>query len=119
LTVFKLHCGRLTLKICTKGERVLRIEAMVHNTRGLKCGRALTKFPEVIGRLKAIPQRFADALSCIDQCFLADDMLEQLPSRRRSARRPLSNYSKCNARHLPRARAHRLTIDNFFCRAFS
>src|ERR1700739_3954546 len=79
LTVFKLHRGRLTLKIYTKGERVLRIEAVVHNTRELKCGRALDKFPEVVGRLKAILQRFADALSCIDQCFIADDMLEQLP----------------------------------------
>jgi len=79
LTVFKLHCGRLTLKIYTKGERVVRIEAVVHNTRELKCGRALDKFPEVVGRLKAILQRFADALSCIDQCFIADDMLEQLP----------------------------------------
>src|SRR6516225_5121168 len=28
LTVFKLHCGKLTLKIYTKGERVLRIEAV-------------------------------------------------------------------------------------------
>ena len=26
LTIFKLHCGNLTLKIYTKGERVLRIE---------------------------------------------------------------------------------------------
>ena len=25
-------------------------------------------------------ERFADALSCIDQCFIADDMLEQLPT---------------------------------------
>jgi len=86
LTVFKLHCGKLTLKIYTKGERVLRIEAAAHNTRELKCGRALDQFPEVVGRLKAILQRFADALSCIDQCFIADDMLEQLPLRRRSAR---------------------------------
>ena len=46
LTVFKLHCGKLTLKIYTKGERVLRIEAVVHNTRELKCGRALDKFPK-------------------------------------------------------------------------
>jgi len=28
LTIFKLHCGKLTLKIYTKGERVLRIEAV-------------------------------------------------------------------------------------------
>jgi hypothetical protein len=31
LTIFKLHCGKLTLKIYTKGERVLRIEVVVHN----------------------------------------------------------------------------------------
>ena len=28
LTIFRLHCGKLTWKIYTKGERVLRIEAM-------------------------------------------------------------------------------------------
>ena len=79
LTVFKLHCGKVTLKIYTKGERVLRIEVVAHNTRELKCGRLLNRFPEVVCRLKAILERFADALSCIDQCFIADDMLEQLP----------------------------------------
>jgi len=25
-------------------------------------------------------ERFADALSCIDQCFIADELLEQLPT---------------------------------------
>src|SRR2546423_3237451 len=79
LTIFKLHCGKLTLKIYTKGERVLRIEAVAHNTQELNCGRSLDKFPEVVSRLKAILERFADALSCIDQCFITDDMLERLP----------------------------------------
>jgi hypothetical protein len=32
LTIFKLHFGKLTLKAYTKGERVLRFEAIVHNT---------------------------------------------------------------------------------------
>jgi DNA-binding transcriptional ArsR family regulator len=80
LTIFKLHCGKLTLKIYSKGERVLRIEAVAHNTRELNCGRALDKLPEVVSRLKGVLERFADALSCIDQCFIADDMLEQLPT---------------------------------------
>jgi hypothetical protein len=80
LTIFKLHCGKLTLKIYSKGERVLRIEAVAHNTQELNCGRALDKFPEVVSRLKSVLERFADALSCIDQCFIADDMLEQLPA---------------------------------------
>ena len=72
LTIFKLHCGKLTLKIYTKGERVLRIEAIAHNTQQLDCGRSLEKFPEIVSRLKGMLERFADALSCIDQCFIAD-----------------------------------------------
>jgi hypothetical protein len=35
--------------------------------------------PEVVSRLKSVLERFADALSCIDQCFIADEMLEHLP----------------------------------------
>jgi hypothetical protein len=79
LTIFKLHCGKLTLKIYSKGERVLRIEAVAHNTQYLNCGRSLDKFAEVVSRLKGVLERFADALSCIDQCFIADEMLEHLP----------------------------------------
>src|SRR5215469_15584943 len=80
LTIFKLHCGKLTLKIYTKGERVLRIEAIAHNTQELDCGRSLEKFPEIVRRLKAVLERFLEALSSIDQCFIADDLLERLPA---------------------------------------
>jgi hypothetical protein len=80
LTIFKLHCGKLTLKIYTKGERVLRIEVVVHNTEQLRCGRSLEKFPEIVVQAKSILEQFMDALSCIDQCFIADRMLEQLPA---------------------------------------
>jgi hypothetical protein len=80
LTIFKLHCGKLTLKIYTKGERVLRIEIVVHNTKELRSGRSLERFPEIVVQAKSILGRFMDALSCIDQCFIADRMLEQLPA---------------------------------------
>jgi len=80
LTIFKLHCGKLTLKIYTKGARVLRIEAIAHNTQELNCGRSLEKFPRIVSELKSILERFMDALSCMDQCFIADETLEQLPT---------------------------------------
>jgi hypothetical protein len=80
LTIFKLHCGQLRLKIYTKGERVLRIEAIAHNTQELDGGRSLEKFPHRVSQLKAILERFQQALSCLDQCFLADQTLEQLPA---------------------------------------
>src|SRR5262249_60616473 len=56
-----------------------RIEAVAHNIQELNCGRSLEYFPELVCRRKAMLERFADALSCIDQCFIADDMLERLP----------------------------------------
>ena len=80
LTILKLHCGKLTLKIYTKGERVLRIEVVVHNTQELQCGRSLEKFPRIVVQAKEILERFMNALSCIDQCFVADSMLEELPT---------------------------------------
>jgi|GEM_PF-2939213 len=46
LTISKLHFGKLTLKMYTKGERVLRIEVFVHNTQTLRCGRRLERFPQ-------------------------------------------------------------------------
>ncbi len=79
LTVFKLHCGKLTLKIYSKGERVLRIEDVAHNIREFHCGRLLDNFPEIVRRLQGMLERFMEALSCIDQCFIGDEMLERLP----------------------------------------
>ena len=59
---------------------MLRIEGVVHNTEPLRCGRCLEKFPEIVVQAKGIWERFLNALSCIDQCFIADRMLEQLPA---------------------------------------
>jgi hypothetical protein len=79
LTIFKLPCGRLTLKIYTKGERVLRMEAMAHNTHALGGRRALVEFPQLVTELKAILERFVEALACIDRCFIGGEMLDTLP----------------------------------------
>jgi hypothetical protein len=79
LTIFKLHCGRLTLKIYTKGERVLRFEAVLHNSEQLRCGRSLERFPTLVTKLKSILERFMTTLSSIDQCFISDKTLDELP----------------------------------------
>jgi hypothetical protein len=79
LTVFKLHCGKLALKIYSKGERVLRIEAVARNIREFHCGRLLDNFPEIIRQLRGMLERFTEALSCIDQCVIGDEMLGRLP----------------------------------------
>jgi hypothetical protein len=80
LTVFKLDFGRLTGKAYTKGERVLRFEAIAHNTAELRCGRMLDKFPEIVTRLAGVAERFCDTLDCVDVGFLGDGILDQLPT---------------------------------------
>jgi len=79
LTVFKVHFGLLTLKAYTKGERVLRFEAIVHNTKDLGTGRVLDKFPEIVVRLADMTDRFATVLDCVDLGFLPDGTLDRLP----------------------------------------
>ena len=79
LTLFKVHFGRLTLKAYTKGEHVLRFEAIVHNTDELRTGRVLAKFPDIITRLADMADRFATTLDCVDVTFLPDHTLDALP----------------------------------------
>jgi hypothetical protein len=79
LTMFKVHFGLLTLKAYTKGEHVLRFEAITHNTKQLRCGRVLDRFPEIIGKLASMVDRFTTTLDCVDIGFLPEDTLDQLP----------------------------------------
>ena len=80
LTIFKIHFGLLTLKAYSKGERVLRFEAIVHNTKTLRTGRALDKFGAIVARLAGMVDRFTTMLDCIDTGFLPDGILDQLPT---------------------------------------
>src|SRR6204780_4664749 len=66
VTIFKVHYGKMTLKIYTKGERVLRIEVIVHNTKEYRWGRSLPCFGDIVFRLRDIMERF-----CLDACLVA------------------------------------------------
>ena len=79
LTVFKVHYGRLTLKVYTKGERVLRIEAIVHNVAVWNCRRGLEHFPDIVRRLREMLYRFLEALRCVHVSWITNDTLECLP----------------------------------------
>jgi hypothetical protein len=80
LTLFKVHFGLLTLKGYTKGEHVLRFEAIVHNTRALHTGRVLDKFPAIVARLAGMVDRFTSMLDCVDVGYLPDGILDHLPT---------------------------------------
>ena len=54
-----MHFGALTLKAYTKGDHVLRFEAIVHNTKEPACGRVLARFPQIVARLTSMLERFS------------------------------------------------------------
>jgi hypothetical protein len=82
LTVFRIHAGALTLKMYTKGERVLRCEVMVHNVRALKTpkqGNSLMRWYPVVTHLNAVLDRFLEVVQCADSATLDDGLWESLP----------------------------------------
>ena len=80
LTVFKVHFGKITFKAYTKGERVLRFEAIVHNTSALKCGRVLARFGAIASCLQIALENFLNSLDKIDSAFISDTEWENLPA---------------------------------------
>lgn len=78
LTIFKVHFGALTLKGYTKGEHVLRFEAVCHNTRALNTGRVLDRFGDIVERLHRMLDEFCTVLDCADITFIPDGTLDEL-----------------------------------------
>jgi len=79
LTVFRVHFRRLTVKAYSKGEHVLRIEAIAHNTEDLRCRRGLEHFPEIVSALQGMVDRFLSVLRCVNACWVDDGTLDALP----------------------------------------
>jgi len=55
------------------------VEATVHNTRQLGCGRTIERFPQIATRLAGMTDRFCTTLDCVTTGFLPDGTLDQLP----------------------------------------
>lgn len=68
MTIFKIQFGRLTVKLYDKGERTLRAEVVVHNTKDLKCKRGIEWFGEIVEKLETIMGSF---LSNLDHAHVA------------------------------------------------
>lgn len=79
LTVFKVHFGLLTLKVYTKAGGVLRVEAITHNSRELRCGRVLARYADIASRLRDIVDRFTQVLGELDMPWVSDETIDRLP----------------------------------------
>ena len=76
MTVFKVHYGLLTVKMYSKGERVLRTEVIAHNCKALHYGSGLNTFPQIVEDLKSILERFLSVVESVDVSLIASDILQ-------------------------------------------
>jgi len=78
VTVFKVHFGRLTLKMYDKGDRVLRIEAIAHNVKDLRCGKVLEKLSVMLEKLQRMVTDFLNTVYVTHKSFIDCDALDTL-----------------------------------------
>ena len=81
LTVFKVHFGKLTLKMYDKGDRVLRVEVIVHNIEELRCGKRLEKLPGMLQRLEQMVVGFLGVVQAAHLSFVDGQQLDAWPRR--------------------------------------
>ena len=94
LTVFKVHFGALTLKLYDKGARVLRAEAIAHNTKELRCGRSLEKLSIMLAKLQHMAIDFLNAMQAAHVSFLPDGVLDSLIEPTERGNRRLSGVDR-------------------------
>ncbi len=80
MTIFKIHFGRLTVKLYDKGERTLRAEVVVHNTKDLKCRRGVESFGEIVEKLETIMRSFLSNLDYAHIATISEKSIEEISS---------------------------------------
>lgn len=78
LTVFKIHVGKLILKLYDKGERTLQAEVVVHNTKELGCKRSLEYFEAMVVKLNEVMGSFINNITYAHSAIIDDGTREDM-----------------------------------------
>ena len=100
LTVFKIHVGKLTLKLYDKGERTLRAEVVVHNTKELGCKRSLEYFEEMVLKLNELMGSFMNNITYAHAAIIDDGTMENLSKPVQSGKARLAGINLTNKRNV-------------------
>ncbi|MBI2149608.1 MAG: hypothetical protein HYU27_03255 [Acidobacteria bacterium] len=102
LTVFKIHFGKLTLKIYDKGDRVLRVEIVAHNVKDLRCGAVVEKLPRLLETMEQYLDNFLNIVQAAHVSFLDEGTFDTLamPTQRGNQRRAGVDLNKVRMRHV-------------------
>ena len=93
LTVFKIHFESLTLKLYDKGERTLRAEVVVHNTRDLKCKRSLDQFSIIHKKLRDMMMSFLNNLLYAHVSMIEAGALQKLTGSQKKGKQKISGIN--------------------------
>ena len=102
LTVFKIHFGKLTLKIYDKGDRVLRVEIVAHNVKDLRCGALMEKLPQLLETMGQYLNNFLNIVQAAHVSFLDEGTFDNLamPTQRGNQRRAGVDLNKVRMRRV-------------------
>src|SRR5881409_542011 len=102
LTVFKIHFGKLTLKIYDKGDRVLRVEIVAHNVKDLRCGALVEKWPRLLRTMEQYLNNFLNVVRAAHVSFLDEGAFDTLaaPTQRGTQRRAGVDLNKVRMRQV-------------------
>jgi len=102
MTIFKIHFGRLTVKLYDKGVRTLRAEVVVHNTKDLKCKRGIASFAEIVGKLETIMCSFLSNLDYAHVATIDEGSFEEItkPTLRGKSRLAGLDFNKARTKQV-------------------
>ena len=100
--MFKIHFGKLTLKIDDKGDRVLRVEIVAHNVKDLRCGVLAEKWPQLLERMEQYLNNFLNIVQAAHVSFLDEGTFDNLamPTQRGNQRRAGVDLNKVRMRRV-------------------
>jgi hypothetical protein len=100
LTVFKIHVGKLTLKLYDKGERTLRAEVVAHNTKELGCKRSLEYFEAMVVKLNELMGTFINNITYAHAAIIDDATMENLSKPVQTGKTRLAGITLTNKRNV-------------------
>lgn len=100
LTVFKIHVGKLTLKLYDKGERTLRAEVVAHNTKELGCKRSLEYFETMVVKLNELMSSFINNITYAHAAAIDDGTMENLSKPVQTGKTRLAGLTLTNKRNI-------------------
>lgn len=80
VSVWRIKCGGLGLKLYDKTERLLRVEVTAHHVKALRCGRGLDKAGQLVERMGTYTATFLDTVEAAHLRTLDDGAFDRLPN---------------------------------------